>query len=132
MNWTLLYNSLLVSITATVIACGIGFAAALVANGSSRFVRSILFSGALISLALPPFLIANTWLHLLVVTGVWRPYIDWNVYSLSGTVVLLALCLWPVSFFFSFAGLSRIRTGFDRTGRACSEAGRCCVMFCFP
>jgi ABC-type Fe3+ transport system permease subunit/DNA-binding beta-propeller fold protein YncE len=110
MNWTLLYNSLLVASAATLLACGIGFAVALVAVASSQWARKILFAASLISFALPPFLVANTWLHFFGLTGVWRPYLDWNVYSLSGSIVLLALLLWPISFFFSVAALNRIES----------------------
>src|SRR5438552_2773717 len=108
MNWILLSNSMLVASSATALACAIGFAVALVAAASGISARKLLFLAALVSFALPPFLVTNTWLTFFGLTGIWRPYLNWNVYSLSGSIVLLSLMLWPVSFFFSVAGLSRI------------------------
>ena len=52
---------------------------------------------AVIALALPPFLVANCWLHFLGYTGVWRRWLPLNIFFLGGTVWILALLLWPIT-----------------------------------
>src|SRR2546429_8347256 len=49
------------------------------------------------ALALPPFLVTGCWLHLLGLTGVWRGWLPFDIYSLGGTVWILSLMLWPIS-----------------------------------
>ena len=99
MNWTLVFNSLLVSGTATVGAVGGGFFAALWLAGLEARWRPAFFAAAVVALALPPFLVVNCWIELLGEHGLWRPWLPWNIYSLGGTVWVLVLLTWPVTFF---------------------------------
>ncbi len=92
----LLKNSLLVSIVTTVLAVGLGFAAALFAAGLPRRGRTCYFVFAVAALALPPFLVVNCWIHLLGPVGVWRGVLPLNILSLPGTVLVLTLLLWPI------------------------------------
>ncbi len=99
MNWPLVCNSLLVSGAATVGAVAGGFFAALWLAGLAARWRPAFFAGAVVALALPPFLVVNCWIELLGEHGLWRPWLPWNIYSLGGTVWVLVLLTWPVTFF---------------------------------
>jgi ABC-type Fe3+ transport system permease subunit len=108
MNWTLLQNSLLVSGLATLLACGLGFAAALWAAGLPKHWSNRLLGLGALGLALPPFLVANCWLDLL---GNQSPLYRWlplNIYSLWGAAFLLALMLWPITLFAVSGAWSRL------------------------
>ncbi|MBI3191565.1 MAG: hypothetical protein HYZ36_02790, partial [Pedosphaera parvula] len=97
MNWLLLKNSLAVSASATALAMSLGLVAALWAAGLGRRARSLFLAVTVIALALPPFLVTNCWLDLLGHQGAWRAWLPLDIYSLSGTVWILALLLWPIT-----------------------------------
>src|SRR5439155_2209537 len=52
---------------------------------------------AVVTLALPPFLVCNAWLNYLGLTGVWRSWLPFEIYSLKGAALILALMLWPIT-----------------------------------
>ncbi len=108
MNWFLLSNSLLVTSGATLLAVVFGVLAALVAAGLSPRWQKLFGAAAVIALVLPPFLVTNCWIELLGETGVWRRWLPFNIYSLGGTIWLLALLTWPISFFFAGAAWRRV------------------------
>lgn len=108
MNWTLLQNSLLVATGSAGLALFWGLAVALWAVTLSSQVRKVIIIAAVAAFALPPFLIANSWLHYFGLAGTLRPYIPFNLFSLGGTVLLIALQLWPISFLLLLASLLRI------------------------
>ncbi len=97
MIWLLLYNSLLVGAFATLLALSFGLVAALWLAGLPPRWRNWFLALAVIALALPPFLVTNCWLHFLGYTGVWRRWLPLNIFSLGGTVWILALLLWPIT-----------------------------------
>ena len=97
MNWMLLANSLLVSALTTALAMVFGFAAALWLSGLSTKWRARWLGLAIVTLALPPFLVTNCWLHYLGYAGTWHNWLPLNLYSLGGTVWLLALLTWPIT-----------------------------------
>ena len=66
---------------------------------------------AVVALALPPFLVTGCWLHLLGLTGVWRGWLPFNIYSLGGTVWILSLMLWPVSLLLILGAWRRLEPG---------------------
>jgi ABC-type Fe3+ transport system permease subunit/DNA-binding beta-propeller fold protein YncE len=99
MNWLLLKNSFLVSALTTLLAGSFGFIAALWLAALGRSWRMRILVVAILSLALPPFLVTNCWLDLLGHTGVWRRWLPFNIISLGGTVWVLSLLLWPVTLF---------------------------------
>ncbi len=99
MNWVLFKNSLLVSGFAALLATGFGFIAALWANGLTGRVRRLVLVLAILSLALPPFLVTNSWLHFLGQAGVWRKWLPFNIVSQNGTAWILATLTWPIPFF---------------------------------
>jgi ABC-type Fe3+ transport system permease subunit len=70
MNWPLLQNSLVVSGGATLLALALGLAVALGLMGLPPRWRGLGLAGAVTALALPPFLVTNTWLHYLGYSGV--------------------------------------------------------------
>jgi len=95
---SLLFNSLGTSLLATVLALGLGFAAALFASAlPARAQRTILVL-AIIAMALPPFAVANCWLHYLGATGVWRHWLPIDLFSIWGVAWILALMFWPITF----------------------------------
>ena len=97
MNWRLLFNSLLVAGGTTLLAVALGFIAALALNASSSRGRRVWLVMIITNLALPPFLVTNTWLDLLGGNGMLRRWLPLNIYSLGGAVALLALLTWPIT-----------------------------------
>jgi ABC-type Fe3+ transport system permease subunit/DNA-binding beta-propeller fold protein YncE len=102
-NWLLFQNSLLVAGLATLLSCGFGLCAALWLAGLGRPWRGLVLGAGILTLALPPFLVTNSWLHFLGQTGTWRGWLPVNILSLGGTVWILSLLLWPIPM---LAGLS--------------------------
>src|SRR6266581_7420345 len=111
MNWTLLINSLLVSALTTLLAVASGFFVALFLAGLEWRWRRWWIAGAVLGLALPPFLITGCWLHLLGLTGVWRSWLPLNIYSLGGAVWILSLMLWPISLLLILGAWQRLQPG---------------------
>jgi len=111
MNWPLVFNSLLVSFAATLFAGMGGFLAALWLTGLHERLRKIFFSAAVVALVLPPFLVVNCWIELLGEKGIWRPWLPWNIYSLGGTIWVLMLLTWPVTFFLVTGAWRRVQAG---------------------
>ena len=111
MNWTLLINSLLVSALTTLLALASGFFVALFLAGLEWRWRRWWIGGAVIGLALPPFLVTGCWLHLLGLTGVWRAWLPLDIYSLGGTVWVLSLMLWPISLLLILGAWQRLEPG---------------------
>jgi ABC-type Fe3+ transport system permease subunit/DNA-binding beta-propeller fold protein YncE len=95
MNWVLLINSLLVAGLTAVVACVLGFTAALWLVGLPRGWRNSFLTLAVVALALPPFLVANCWLDL-AGTGGGHGWLPFNISSTGGTVLLLSLITWPI------------------------------------
>ncbi|HEV2209124.1 MAG TPA: 6-bladed beta-propeller [Verrucomicrobiae bacterium] len=111
MNWLLLKNSLLVSGMATLLACGLGLAAALWLAGLPRAWRNLFLGLAILALALPPFLVTNSWLHFLGHAGVWRRWLPFDIFSLGGAVWILALLLWPIPLLVVLSAWQRLEPG---------------------
>jgi iron(III) transport system permease protein len=108
MNWTLLQNSLLVSVLASLLSVGIGFLAALWMSALESRWRNRMLLAAVVALVLPPFLVTNCWLYLLGFTGVLKPWLPLSIYSLGGTVWILALLTWPISLLFVLGAWQRL------------------------
>jgi ABC-type Fe3+ transport system permease subunit/DNA-binding beta-propeller fold protein YncE len=109
MNWVLLQNSLLVAAGATALAVSAGLLAALCLAAVGRRRQTSVLLLALLSLALPPFLVVNSWLHLLGANGVWRRFLPVNLLSLGGTVWILALLTWPITLLLVGAAWRRLQ-----------------------
>ena len=110
MNWTLLQNSLVVSGGATLLAVSIGFITALWAVTLQTGWQQRLLIGAVIAVAMPPFLVTSCWLHFFGLTGVWRSWLPLNIYSLDGTIWILALLTWPISLFAALSAWKRLES----------------------
>src|SRR6186713_77795 len=97
MNWPLLQNSLLVAGITTALALGFGLITALwLATLEARW-RNVFLALAIVALAMPPFLVTNCWISLLGETGLLPAWLPFKVYSLGGTIWILALLLWPIT-----------------------------------
>ncbi len=95
MNWLLLKNSLFVAVSSTLLATAFGIAGAIWASGLTRRWRAAFLVLAAAAAALPPFLVTNCWLHFFGYTGVWHRWLPLDIFSLSGTIWVLSLLLWP-------------------------------------
>jgi iron(III) transport system permease protein len=108
MNWPLLQNSLLVAGTTTALAVAFGLVAALWLAMLEARGRNVFLALAIVALALPPFLVTNCWISLLGETGVLRAWLPLKIYSLGGTIWILALLLWPITLFAALAAWRRL------------------------
>jgi ABC-type Fe3+ transport system permease subunit len=97
MSGSLLLNTLWVAFGATLLALGLGAMVAMVLTSIEGLLRQVLLGLVVATLALPPFLLANTWMHYLGATGVWREWCPLDLYSPAGAILVLSLWLWPVS-----------------------------------
>jgi ABC-type Fe3+ transport system permease subunit/DNA-binding beta-propeller fold protein YncE len=110
MNWTLFKHSVLLAYGVAKMALTLGALCAIWAQTLGRRGNFIVTALAAITLALPPFLVANTWMHYFGMTGIWRKWIDFDLYSWGGAILLMILLLWPVTYFLVRATLSRLET----------------------
>ncbi len=108
MNWPLLINSLLVSGLTTLLAVSFGFFAALWMTSLEKKWRNCFLAVAIIALALPPFLVTNSWLDLLGETGALRRWLPFNIFSLGGTVLVLSLMFWPIPTLAAWSAWTRL------------------------
>jgi ABC-type Fe3+ transport system permease subunit/DNA-binding beta-propeller fold protein YncE len=108
MNWALFQNSLIVSVLATAGSLAAGVLAALWLGGLGANSRRAVLASAIAALALPPFLVTGSWLHLLGHTGAWRAWFPLEIYSLSGTVWILVLMTWPLTLLLVLADWQRL------------------------
>jgi ABC-type Fe3+ transport system permease subunit/DNA-binding beta-propeller fold protein YncE len=108
MNWPLLQNSLLVAGSAAVFSALLGFFSALWLAGLETRWKKFIAALAILSLALPAFLVTNCWLDLLGLTGTWRSWLPLNIFSLGGAIWILTLMNWPISLFFVLASWRRL------------------------
>jgi len=86
----------MVSGLATALAVAFGLVVALWSVGLRW--RRLVVAVSVVALVMPPFLVTNCWLHFLGHTGVWRKWLPFDIFSLGGTVWILALLIWPVTF----------------------------------
>src|SRR5215213_1766867 len=110
MNWTLFKHSVLLAYGVATMALIVGTLCAIWAQTLGRRGNFLVTALAAIGLALPPFLVANTWMHFFGMAGVWRKWINFDLYSWGGAILLMVLLLWPVTFFLVRAALSRLQT----------------------
>jgi len=108
MNWVLLRNSLFVASLTTLLSVTVGFFAALWLAALPTRLRPCFFAATVAAFALPPFLVTNCWLHYLGHVGVWHSWLPFDLFSLSGTIWVLTLLLWPLSFFLIWGAWQRL------------------------
>lgn len=108
LNWTLLANSLIIAFASTVAAFVFGFAYALAMSALPRLFRQLLLGCAVATLALPSFLVTNSWIDLLGPNGLLREFIPVNIFSAGGAVWILALIMWPIVAIAVFAAWTRL------------------------
>jgi ABC-type Fe3+ transport system permease subunit/DNA-binding beta-propeller fold protein YncE len=108
MNTPLLLNSLGVASTVALLAVALGGTAALCALGCSARARAWLTAGAVLVLALPPFLVASAWLGLFGVGGVFEGGLGFRLFTPTVVVLVMALMFWPVSFLLLLGAWTRL------------------------
>jgi ABC-type Fe3+ transport system permease subunit/sugar lactone lactonase YvrE len=108
MSWVLLQNSLLVACCTTILSVSFGFISALWLAGLPDRLRTGFLSATIVALAFPPFLVTNCWLHYLGQTGVWHQWLPLNIFSFGGTIWVLSLLLWPLSFLLVWGAWQRL------------------------
>ena len=96
MSWGLLLNSLALAVPVALAAVVVGWFVALFIASSRGRVRWAALAGPIVSLALPPFLVVNTWLGLLGNVGVLKSWLLLDIYSHGGAAWVLTLMLWPL------------------------------------
>lgn len=118
MNWLLLKNSLLVAVGTTVAATGLGVVAAVFAAALRPAGSRAVLAAAVATVALPPFLVVNTWLHYAGAGGIVREWLPFPLFSVAGTITLLALLWWPVTMLAVWGALQRLEPGLLETDLA--------------
>ena len=108
MNWLLLQNSLLVALATTLASGLLGTLVAVWLSGLSPQWRRAATLATVMSLALPPFLVTNSWLDLVGQTGSWRAWFPIPIYSLGGTIWILTLMLWPLTALLVWGSLQKL------------------------
>ena len=106
----LLANTIFVGAASTAVAMVFGFAAALWTAGLGRRMSACVTALSVAALALPPFLATNCWIDLLGQNGAWRGWLPLNIYTLGGTVWILALLTWPITYLTVLAAWRRIES----------------------
>src|ERR1043166_3021324 len=96
MNWTLFANSMWVAGASTLLALSLGVAVAIVLSISRSLTRRTLLAFTVAVLALPSFLVTNCWIDLLGTNGLLHRWLPLNIFSLGGSIWILALLLWPI------------------------------------
>jgi len=105
----LLVNSILVAFGTVVLALLSGLGVALAVATAGPKLRTLLLGLAAACLALPPFLVTNTWLD---VTADWRGLMPPEVVgrgSLVLTALTLASLLWPLTTFLTLGAWSKLQ-----------------------
>ncbi len=110
MNLALLQTSLLAALLAAVLAGAAGAVAAVCLAGLPAAARRAGLALAAIALAMPPFLVVNSWLDLFGVNGLLRDWAPMNVYSVAGVAAILAAWLWPVPALALLASWTRLES----------------------
>ena len=108
MNWVLLRNSVFVASLTTLLSVTVGFFAALSLAALPARLRPWFFGAAVAAFALPPFLVTNCWLHYLGHVGVWHSWLPFDLFFLSGTIWVLTMLFWPLSFFLVWGAWQRL------------------------
>ncbi len=108
MSWGLLLNSLALAVPVALGAVALGWLVALFIASSCGRVRWLVLVAAVVSLALPPFLVVSTWLGLLGTVGVLKPWLPLDIYSHGGAALVLTLMLWPLPCLMCLGSLKRL------------------------
>ena len=93
--------------SSAVLATVLGCLFALFASALQKPLRHLATGFAIATLVIPPFLVTNAWLQYFGLAGSWRSIIDFNLYSLPGTVLLITVSLWPIPFLLLLGSLLR-------------------------
>ena len=87
---------------------GFALVAALWLATLERRWRNVFLAASVVAMALPPFLVTNCWISLLGETSTLRAWLPLKIYSLGGTIWILALLLWPITLFAALAAWRRL------------------------
>jgi iron(III) transport system permease protein len=102
-NWTLLVNSLLVASIVSALAVAAGLVTAMWLACLRGSLRLLALGACVMTAALPPFLVVNSWIDLFGRTGSLHWWLPFDLYSFTGCVVLMTTLFWPVAALLIFA-----------------------------
>ncbi|CEP66891.1 MetI-like domain [Moorella glycerini] len=116
-TWTVLYNTVVVSLAATAISSILGITLAWLVVKSDLPCKSVINIATLLFLFLPPYVHGLAWLQLWGPVG-WfnqlasfiagKKIVLWNVYGLDGTILLLGLLHYPFVYMTTATALGNI------------------------
>lgn len=108
MSFHLITQTLILITTVCVVSLVVGCVTALGAWLASKPFRHIIVAGATLNLVLPQFMFLTFWMGLFGEAGTLRPWLDWNLYSMSGAVWICILLYWPIPFLCALGTLERM------------------------
>lgn len=131
MNWILLKNSLWVAGLTTALAVCLGFGSALWLAALSRRWQRVFLAGAMMALAMPPFVVTNCWLDL---SAYWAARlgqpallaVPGSIFSLLGTAWILGLLLWPITLLAVWSAWRRLEPALLESDPAVSGSSLIC------
>ena len=107
MSLHLITQTMILIAAVCVVSMVMGCVTALGAWLAPRPARNIIVAGAILNLVLPQFMFLTFWMGLFGEAGSLRPWLDWNLYSMSGAVWVCALLYWPIPFLCALGTLER-------------------------
>lgn len=87
----------MVASIATTVAVLIGFAVAVWMSALGDTLRTIVIGACVVTAALPPFLVVNSWIDLFGRTGSLHLWLPFDLYTFTGCIILLAAIFWPIA-----------------------------------
>ncbi|HAV63715.1 MAG TPA: hypothetical protein DCY13_15280, partial [Verrucomicrobiales bacterium] len=100
--------SLLVAGAVCLLGTALGGAVAVWMAGLGGRARAFALVGCVVTAALPPFLVVNSWIDLFGRTGSLQLALPFELYSFTGCAVLLACLFWPVAALLVFGSLRQL------------------------
>ncbi len=101
-------NSVLLALLASGLCVIFGGVASLWLASLRGARRNLIWAASLLPLMLPPFLLVGTWIGMAGKQGWLSAWLPFEIYSFSGTVLLLFLAYWPVMTLFASSALSAL------------------------
>lgn len=108
MSLQLVTQTLILITAVCAVSLVVGCVTALGAWLTSKPFRNVIVAGAILNLVLPQFMFLTYWMGLFGEAGSLRPWLDWNLYSMSGAVWMCSFLYWPIPFLCALGTLERM------------------------